>query len=133
MSLISKKLYILTGTMGSGKSSVIKELKKLGVSTISEPARDILYEQRLIGGNGTPDKDPELFTNLLLSRTLNQYRECENSEKLVITDRGLPDIIGYAKLFNLDLTIFKSAAKKLRYNQKVFILPFWSDIYENNV
>ena len=32
----------------------------------------------------------------------------------------------------MDLTIFKNAANKLRYNQKVFILPFWSDIYEND-
>src|SRR3546814_10233995 len=37
---------------------------------VHPPARQILAEQRSIGGAGVPDRNPALFTELLLSRAL---------------------------------------------------------------
>tara|TARA_Y100000588_G_C14268646_1_gene931199 strand:- start:62 stop:607 length:546 start_codon:yes stop_codon:yes gene_type:complete len=132
MSTVADNVYILTGTMGSGKSTVIEEFRKQGITTISEPARDILNEQRVANRNGSPEKDPELFTKLLFHRTLSQYSKCQKSESIVISDRGLPDIIGYARLFGLDQLLFIHAAKENKYNKKVFILPCWDEIYVND-
>lgn len=124
--------FIITGAMGAGKSTILTELRKLGLICIDEPARQILAEQRSIGGDGVPDHDPKLFTELLLSRSIYQFKQMENRHGPVIYDRGIPDNIGYAKLFGLDLKISVNASHQYQYNKHVFFLPAWEEIYEND-
>ena len=47
----------------------------------------------------------------------------------VFFDRGIPDLIGYAELFGLDASDVVNAAAVHRYNDLVFALPSWPDIY----
>ncbi len=121
---------IITGTMGAGKSSVLKLLKD-DFSVIHECARTILAEQRSFLGHGVPEGNPNLFCELLLSRTLYQYKT-QKDNQLVIFDRGLPDIIAYASFFGLELTHYKKCAELNRYNNKVLLLEPWEEIYEND-
>lgn len=133
MKIYKKKNYfILTGAMGAGKSTILKELKKLGLFCVDEPARQILAEQNAIEGNGTPERDPKLFTKLLLSRSIYQFKQMENYQNPVIFDRGIPDSIGYAKLFKLDLNPSINAANQYQYNKHVFFLPAWEEIYKTD-
>lgn len=127
---MSKKI-IITGTMGSGKSSILNVLKKAGHQVVPECARTILAEQRSFDGYGVPNKDANLFCELLLSRTLNEYKRY-NNKAISLYDRGLPDIIAYASFFNLDLTHYKACAEKYRYDKTVFLLEPWQDIYVND-
>lgn len=124
--------FILTGAMGAGKSTILKELRKLGLRCIDEPARQILAEQRAIEGSGVPDHDQKLFTDLLLSRSIYQFKQMENIHNPVVYDRGIPDNIGYAKLFDLDTHSSTKAAHQYQYNKHVFFLPDWEEIYEND-
>lgn len=124
--------FILTGAMGSGKSTIINELKSRQLICIAEPAREILAEQRLIEGPGVPDKDANLFCQLLLSRSIYQYKEKTKSSSKMIFDRGIPDCITYANYFNIDDKPFINAANRYRYNAKVFFLPAWQEIYVND-
>lgn len=124
--------FILTGSMGAGKSTILKQLRNHGVMAIDEPARQILAAQRSIDGDGVPEKDPKLFTELLLSRSIYQYQQMQDFQGSVIFDRGIPDNIGYAALFNLSTKIAESAAHQYRYNDLVFFTPGWKDIYEND-
>ena len=62
--------HLLTGAPGSGKSTLLAELRERGYPTVDEPARQILAEQRSFDGNGVPERSPELFTELLLSRAI---------------------------------------------------------------
>lgn len=123
---------IITGTMGSGKSSLINALMKRGIRTVPEPARDILKEQREINAAGVPEKNPSLFTQLLLSRFTANYASMINNKTKTLFDRGIPDVIAYANLFNLNNTLYKKAAKLMPYHKTVFILPYWPEIYEND-
>lgn len=123
------KNIVITGAMGSGKSTVLQLLKAQGFNVVSEPAREILAEQRNIGDEGTPDKNPKLFTQLLLSRAIYQYKQMQNTNGIVIYDRGIPDNIAYAQLFNLDYLPARNAAKLYRYHTDVFIFPAWDKIY----
>ncbi|HUX50618.1 MAG TPA: AAA family ATPase [Spirochaetia bacterium] len=125
----NNKLFILTGAMGAGKSTVLAEIPKIGIECVQEPARQILKEQRSIGGSGVPERDPGIFSELMLSRSMNQYIERETTEKTIILDRGLPDMLGYAELFKLNPTIFANAAQLYRYNPMVFFFEGWEDIY----
>lgn len=128
-----KENYIvLTGPMGAGKSTILKELKKLGLLCIDEPARQILAEQRAIEGSGVPEQEPKLFSELMLSRSIYQFKQMEHHHGTIIYDRGIPDNICYAKLFGLNLHTPIKAAHQYKYNKHVFFLPAWEEIYEND-
>ncbi len=120
---------VITGAMGSGKSTVLALLKQKGFITVEEPARPILAEQRSIEEEGVPEKNPKLFTQLLLSRAIYQYKMMQINEGVVIFDRGVPDNIAYAEGFDLDYKPAHLASKLFRYEKNVFIFPAWEEIY----
>ena len=124
--------YILSGAMGAGKSAVISRLRDRGIPCVPEPAREILAEQRLIQAMGVPEKKVDLFSMLMLSRSIHNYYENSAMEKAVVFDRGIPDMIAYASLFDLDESPYVNAANEFRYNPTVFYLPAWEDIYTND-
>ena len=128
---INANYFILTGAMGAGKSTILKQLRKRGTIAIDEPARQILAEQRSIDGDGVPEKDQKLFTDLLLSRSIFQFQQMQDHQDPVIFDRGIPDNIGYASLFNMSTQTAKAVSHQFRYNHLVFFAPGWKDIYEN--
>ncbi len=125
----SNQKFIVTGCPGSGKTTLIKHLREIGFTCVDEPAREVIAEQRAIQGDGLSDRNALLFTELLLTRSLESYKKYENSSAPVIFDRGIPDVIGYAKLFGLNAERFESTAKTHPYNRSVFIAPPWEDIY----
>ena len=106
--------FILSGAMGGGKSTILKALRKLGLMAIDEPARQILAEQRSIEGDGVPDRDQKLFTDLLLSRSISQFHQMQEHQGPVIFDRGIPDNIAYADLFGISTKTAKKAADKAK-------------------
>lgn len=123
---------ILTGAPGSGKSAVLNVLRKIGHECVDEPAREILAEQRSVGGRGLPAEDPRLFTELLLSRSLFNYRRMERRGSLLLFDRGIPDVVGYGKYYGLDTTHMLRAARQYRYAKTVFVTPAWEAIYRTD-
>ena len=124
---------ILTGAFGSGKSTVLQLLKAQDLIVVAEPARQILAEQRSIGDEGVPEKNPKLFIQLLLSRAMYQYQQMQGVHDKVIFDRGVADNIAYAELFNLHYPAAKEAAKRLRYDTNVFFFPAWQEIYTTSL
>jgi predicted ATPase len=123
------RFFVLTGAFGSGKSALLEHRRLRGIRGIVEPARPILFEQRSIQGSGLPEKEPRLFVELMLSRMLDSYLQCDALVGPVLFDRGIPDILGYASLFGLDLPHCENAARLYRYNPRVFIAPAWEQIY----
>jgi predicted ATPase len=123
------RFFLLTGSFGSGKSTLLEHLRLCGIRGIVEPARPILAEQRSVQGNGLPQKDPRLFIELMFSRMLHNYQQCDGSLGPVLFDRGIPDILGYAGLFGFDFPPGEIAARLYRYNPRVFVAPAWERIY----
>ena len=124
--------HILSGAMGAGKSAVLSKLRDTGIHCVPEPAREILAEQRLIKATGVPEKNAELFSVLMLSRSIHNYHENSDVANAVLFDRGIPDMVAYARLFRLDETSYANAAEEFRYNPKVFYFPAWEEIYTND-
>ncbi|MBF0279987.1 MAG: AAA family ATPase [SAR324 cluster bacterium] len=115
--------FIITGAPGSGKSAILHQLIELGYLGIAEPARQILAEQRCIRGSGIPDKNADLFIQLMLSRAIYGYRQIEETERLIFFDRGIPDNIAHAALYQINFESGWNAAKHYRYNSLVFFTP----------
>lgn len=133
MESIEKDNYIVfSGAPGSGKTSLLKRLSADGSELVPEPARQIIAEQRIVHGNALPDKDPSLFTRELLLRSVEQFDRRRASDGLVYFDRGIPDVIAYARLYDLPLDEIEQACQRHRYNSQVFILPPWEEIYSTD-
>jgi predicted ATPase len=121
--------FILTGAFGSGKSTLLEHLRSRGFPAVEEPARPILAEQRSIDGDGLPDRDARLFVELMLSRSIHEYRRVEPTATRVFFDRGIPDMLAYASLFGFEIPAAWNAARQYRYHRRVFFLAAWEQIY----
>jgi predicted ATPase len=69
------KRYILTGTPGSGKTSIIKALQANGYSTIEEAATDIILESQATG-NLEPWTQPSFVDKIV---TLQKQRQIKGA------------------------------------------------------
>ena len=65
----------------------------------------------------------------MLSRAIYQFKQTEELAGNVIYDRGIPDMLAYFQLFNLNYPPAEIAAKLFQYEPKVFIFPAWKEIY----
>lgn len=106
--------------MGSGKSTVLAELRQRGFTVVPEPARIVLAEQRAAGGDGVPERSPQRLCDLMLERMKSDYHQ----HPAAFYDRGIPDLVGYAHLFGLEPHV-----DDRRYDDRVFVLPAWREIY----
>jgi predicted ATPase len=130
--LIKNNFFVLTGAMGAGKSTVLNSIKEKGIFCIEEPAREILKEQRKINGDGVPEKNAEIFNQLMLQRMIGQYENNFDKKEIIIFDRGIPDIIGYSELLNTTRDNAEQASNEYSYNKYAFLFKGWKEIYTND-
>lgn len=112
--------YILTGTPGSGKTTLINELSNLGHTTVSEAATKIIAEQQALEIQ-KPWLEPE-FISRLLTQQLQDFRSAP-TDKPVFFDRSL--ICTYALCQFLNITppaALLKAIKNTHYHKQVFFI-----------
>lgn len=129
---MNSNLFIVTGGPGSGKTTLLTELENRGFQTIPEVARKIIQEQMQQNGNALPWGKTELYKEIMFERSVNDFIRISslNTGNIIFFDRGIIDTIGYARLAGLKITPeMDRQAKQYQYNKKVFILPFWDEIY----
>ncbi|HWX50372.1 MAG TPA: AAA family ATPase [Roseomonas sp.] len=124
------RLFVLTGGPGSGKSTLIEALAAGGLSHMPEAGRAIIQDQVAIGGTALPWSDRLAFAELMLSWDMRSHRAAQRLAGPVLFDRGIPDVIGYLRLSGLPVpSHMERAAQRFRYNRRVFIAPFWPEIF----
>ncbi|MCD7935473.1 MAG: AAA family ATPase [Tannerellaceae bacterium] len=126
-------LYILTGGPGSGKTSVLNQLREKGYRCVDEGARRIIREEREWGGTALPWEDRSAYTARMLSASIRSYQEHQPANGICFFDRGIPDTYGYSRLVGLheEEQIGKETLL-YPYNEKVFLFPPWQAIYETD-
>ena len=97
---INKKV-VITGGPGTGKTSVIEELKNRGYKCFDEGSRDIILNLSLKGK--TFKSDPLTFSDYLYTVRNKHYTDSQKKEynrKTVFFDRGVHDILAYLRYIN---------------------------------
>lgn len=129
--LENPNLYVMSGGPGSGKTTVLLELAKLGFPHAPEVARQIIQEQVAVGGAALPWKDRQSYTQLMLERSIESYLHHYPLSKTTFSDRGIPDTLCNARLIGLlDTSRIERACRDYRYASLVFMAPPWREIYE---
>ena len=127
------KKIIITGGPGTGKTSLIEELRKNDFKCFDEISREITLKYREKGIEQLFLSDPNLFSQELLNGRIQQFNNSINLQaNCVFFDRGIPDIIAYLNFKKADLSkkILKSI-DKYRYDM-IFLLEPWEDIYTSD-
>ncbi|WP_129790725.1 AAA family ATPase [Sphingosinicella sp. CPCC 101087] len=124
------RLIVITGGPGSGKSSLIEALRRRGHHCTDEAGRAIIRDQVASGGTLLPWMDPAGFAQAMLQHDLAAYRSAAQRSGPVFFDRGIPDVAGYLRLTGLEVpAAVEEASRACRYNRRVFVAPFWPEIY----
>ncbi|POX42265.1 ATPase [Streptomyces sp. Ru73] len=125
------RFHVVTGGPGAGKNTLIDRLAALGYARSEEAGRGVIRDQTAVGGRGLPWTDPALFAELMLGWELRSYRLAAGAPPgPVFFDRGVPDLIGYLRLEGLPVPDHvHAAARRYRYHRRVFLAPFWPEIY----
>jgi len=124
------RLVILSGCSGGGKSTLLAELGRRGISTYEEPGRQIVKEQLLIGGDALPWMDIDAFAALTVSREIYNLASAERLGRPAIFDRGIIDqIAGLEALGRPVPPAMAAAAERFPCHRRVFLVPPWPQIF----
>ena len=81
------KRYILTGTPGSGKTSILHELKRQGFAVVEEAATDVNAREHLLG-NPEPWTQPDFVDSIVLLQKQRQLEASTSPYELQWYDRS---------------------------------------------
>jgi predicted ATPase len=124
------RLHVLTGGPGSGKTTLIEALARAGVATSPEVGRAVIREQLTIGGQALPWADREGFAEAMVGREVAAHQAALASGAVTVLDRGVPDVVGFLRVCRLPVpSPIDVAARTCRYNPRIFIAPFWAEIF----
>ena len=129
-----RTFFVITGATGSGKTALIHELKKRGYRCVEEVARSIIQEQTKINGDCVPWKNLSRFKELMLARYIESYSHALlQAQEVTFFDRDILDLIAYDRLTEAESSKeLREAVSALLYNNKVFIVPPWKEIYHTD-
>ena len=121
---------VLIGGPGTGKTSVLNELKNRGFFCMQEVSREVTLKAKKEGIDQLFLTEPLLFSHKLLEGREQQYLKADKSkEKIVFFDRGIPDVHAYMEYFNTDYPkTFIEKSNQYKYST-IFHFSPWEDIH----
>ena len=81
------KRFILTGTPGSGKTTIIRALEAAGFSTVPEAATDVIAQEAK-RGNSAPWRRPDFIDMIIALQKQRQIETADNGGAAQFHDRS---------------------------------------------
>lgn len=130
---MNPKKVVIAGGPGTGKTTIINELKERGYLCYDEISRQITLQAREDGIEQLFLTEPLLFSEKLLVGRAKQFTDAENeSENVVFLDRGLPDVIAYMDYIGDTYPKhFEETCESHNYDA-IFILAPWQEIFTSD-
>ncbi|QDO95318.1 ATP-binding protein [Formosa sediminum] len=130
---MNTKKIVITGGPGTGKSSIIHQLQKMGYSCLEEISRQVTLQAREDGVEQMFLTQPLLFSERLLNGRVAQFNEANLSvEPYIFLDRGVHDVLAYMDFIGDEYPqTFTNVCESLVYDH-VFILKPWKEIYKSD-
>ena len=124
---------VITGAPGTGKTSIIENLKQKGYHCLEEISRQITLNARKDGIDQLFLEKPSVFSDKLFEGRLGQFHVANaHEEKIVFLDRGIPDILAYMDFINEDYPAgYIEDCKTFKY-EYAFVLEPWEDIFKSD-
>lgn len=124
---IKTNWVVIIGPPSSGKTTTFEhlapQLKTQGFTPVPEVERAIIEEDQKKGivRRNTPEYAMALEHRFLEAR--DQIERSLDPNTKVIMDRGLPDIIAYARFYKADESFAQGPAKRIKYRQIFYLEP----------
>lgn len=127
---MNTKRIVITGGPGTGKSSIINELKQRHYTCFEEVSRQVTLDARKEGIEQLFLTKPLLFSELLLKARLQQFTEAKiTNQHTAFLDRGLPDVLAYMDYVQSDYPSHFINTCETHIYEKVFVLAPWEAIF----
>jgi len=119
---------LITGTIGSGKTTLISEFEKDGFTVVHEQARRLIMEEQKKESAVLPWTNPLAFQTQLLDRHIQSELLWQEYEDVVFFDTGFLDSLTFIRMEDPTLTPneYVRAARFLNYDL-VFVLQPLAD------
>jgi len=113
--------YVITGGPSSGKTTVLRALKKTGYITCPEVARTFIDEE-INKGKSLKEirKNEAEFQRKVLEAKI-KIEKTAPKDKIIFFDRAIPDSIAYYQICGLDLKEVLKLCKR-KFYKKIFFL-----------
>ena len=125
---MSARYVILSGCSGGGKSTLLAELRRRGLSTVDEPGRRVIKAEIDTGGRALPWVDLAAFARRAIEVSIEDRNAAADRPGWVFFDRGLVDAASALEHATGELALERLGSLH-RYNQTVFLTPPWPEIY----
>lgn len=123
------KRVVISGGPCTGKTSIINTLDKIGYPCLHEFSRHIIEEGIRTQNNIVPWGNLPAFTEKVFEGRIEQFNK-GNEVKLAFYDRSIVDSIAYMEYDAVEVPQkYIQGALEYRYFPKVFVTPFWEEIY----
>lgn len=122
---------VITGAPGTGKTTIMNQLKKGGYNCVEEISREIIAEEIINGGDCLPWRNLIKFSEKIFTLRESQFVNC--TKNISFFDRGLIDVYAYMKTDKIEIPqYFIDSIKEKKYENLVFYTPIWEDIFSND-
>jgi|TARA_X000000950_G_scaffold202988_1_gene244289 predicted ATPase len=126
------KRIVLAGAPGTGKTSVINELKKKNFYCFEEAARDIFDEFKLKGLEFKTNP-VGISKNIFKKRKLDfeSADQLECKQNIIFFDRGIHEVTAYLRSIGNSSNYWDNLPSKYKYDL-IFIFEPWKEIYKKD-
>ena len=127
------KKIVLTGGPSSGKTSIIKNLKKFGFLCFDEVARELFFGTSVLN---SIKKNPLLFSKKIINKRIDHYLISENKtsntkRNLCFFDRGIHDSIAYLNYMKVE-NDYEKRLKRFNYSL-IFLIELNKNFFKNDI